>query len=232
MDLVNSDRVLTYDEKVFIMDNYHESQGQLNNLAGAFFTPSGLASDFGLEVPENCTVVDMCAGIGALSFHLVHRLETKREIVCVERCVEYFNVGKRILPEVEWVNADIFDWAKKCDKVFDVSISNPPFGKIKEDTYQGDYKGGEFEFKVIETAKRISNYGVFIIPQTSAPFRYSGARYFEMVENDKHRKFVKDTNIILEPSCGIDTSIYANDWKGVSPICEVAVSDFAELKNT
>ena len=223
MELVNSDRALTYDEKVFILENYHESQGQLNSLAGAFFTPPGLAHDFSIEVPDNCSVIDLCAGIGALSFPLIHHYNAKREITCVERCVEYVQVGRRILPEATWINDDVFD--REYPK-FDVAISNPPFGRIKEDTYKGAYTGGEFEYKVIELASRIANYGIFILPQQSAPFAYSGVRQYERRVSGKCAKFIEQTGIFLNPGCGVDTAMYLEDWKGVSPLCEVVLCDF------
>ena len=228
MELVNSDRALTYDEKVFILENYHESQGQLNSLAGAFFTPPGLARDFAIEVPDKCSVVDLCAGIGALSFPLIHQYHTKREIVCVERCVEYVQVGRRILPEATWVSDDVFD--REYPK-FDVAISNPPFGRIEEDTYTGAYTGGEFEYKVIELASRIAKYGIFILPQPSAPFAYSGVRQYERRVSGKCAKFIEQTGIFLNPGYGVDTSYYLDDWKGVKPLCEIVLSDFVDQED-
>ncbi len=230
MELVKSDRTLTYDERVFILENYHESQGQLNSLAGAFFTPPGLARDMAIEVPDKCSVIDLCAGIGALSFPLLNHWDTKRDITCIERCVEYVEVGRRILPEATWINADVFDYEYDVLTVgyprYDVAISNPPFGKIKEDTYSGVYTGGEFEYKVIELASRIAKYGVFILPQMSAPFAYSGVQRYEKRMPDKCAKFVQQTGIFLNPGCGSDTSIYLDEWKGVKPLCEIVLSDF------
>ena len=237
MELVNSDRALTYDEKVFVLENYHESQGQLNSLAGAFFTPPGLARDFSIEVPDNCSVIDLCAGIGALSFPLIHHYNTKRDITCVERCVEYVQVGRRILPEATWINDDVFDHDYfnfdflSRNSPFDVAISNPPFGRIKEDTYKGAYTGGEFEYKVIELASRIANYGIFILPQQSAPFAYSGVRQYERRVSGKCAKFIEQTGIFLNPGCGVDTAFYLEDWKGVKPLCEIVLSDFVDRED-
>ncbi len=219
MELVHSDRALSLDDRWFVLENYHESQGQLNTLAGAFFTPPGLARDTSIEVVGN-RVVDLCAGIGGLAFACQ---QPGREITCVEQCEEYVKVGRRILPDANWIHADVFTAGLGQ---FDTAVSNPPFGAIKGDKFEGKYTGGQFEYKVIESASRIAAYGVFILPQMSAPFRYSGERNFRREETDKAKKFREQTGIELHPSCGIDTSMYVSDWKGVSPVCEVVVCDF------
>ncbi|MGF6431204.1 hypothetical protein [Bradyrhizobium elkanii] len=46
--LLNKD-VLSYDERVFVLDNWHEGANHINGSAGAFFTPTGLAGDFAIE---------------------------------------------------------------------------------------------------------------------------------------------------------------------------------------
>ena len=222
MELVHSDKALSWEERKFILDHYSEQQCQLNALSGAFFTPWGLARDFAIEVGYADGVgsmIDLCAGIGALSF----ACEDKGlEITCVEMCEAYVTVGKRVVPSANWVLADCFSINGK----FDFAISNPPFGAIKGGAYDGPYTGGQFEYKVIAHAARLAQYGVFILPQMSAPFRYSGERTFREEETEKARKFREQTGIMMLPNCGIDTAIYKDQWKGVSPICEVVCCEF------
>lgn len=225
MELVHSDRALTWEERLFILENYFESQGQLNALAGAFFTPYGLARDLSIEVGMNSgqwSLIDLCAGIGMLSF----ACEGKgAQITCVEFCEEYVTVGKRVMPSANWIHADVFSAPLGH---YDFAISNPPFGAIKADQFIGKYSGSQFEYKVIERASRVADYGVFILPQQSAPFRLSGVQCFEHCESEKTQKFLLQTGIVMDPSCGIDTSQYQSNWKGVSPMCEVVCCDFLE----
>lgn len=221
MDLVHSDRALSIDERAFILENYHESQGQLNSLAGAFFTPEGLARDVSIEVPQHGRIVDLCAGIGMLSFWC--SLDRKVDVTCVEQCEEYVTVGRRVVPDARWIHGDVFS----ADVgLHDTAISNPPFGRVKETTFSGKYTGGEFEFKVIERARQVARYGVFILPQQSAPFRYSGQNEFRLESSEKVALFIQQTGIQMSPSCGIDTGVYLDQWKGVSPLCEVVCCDF------
>ncbi|MDD4971883.1 MAG: methyltransferase [Paludibacter sp.] len=225
MELVHSDKKLTEDEKYFILDNFQEGALHINSQAGAFFTPRMLARDFALEVHGN-RAIDLCAGIGSLSFAIEQKVN---ELVCVEINADYIEIGKRIVPSATWIHSSIFDL--KDIGLFDVAVSNPPFGNIKENSFTGKYSGSQFEYKAIEIASRLARYGIFILPQMSASFRYSGAPFYKQEINEKCKKFIGQTGIIMEQSCGIDTSVYQDQWNGVSPVCEIVCCDFEEIKN-
>lgn len=225
--LIECERELDDDEREFILDNWQESATHINSAAGAFFTPRSLARDFAIEVDgSSCnagTLIDLCAGIGSLTYAVAHRF---RRIVCIEINEAYARIGRRVVPEAEWIVCSAFDPRVLDLGRFAWAISNPPFGRIKADDYVGPYKGGEFEYKVIETASGIADFGAFILPQMSAPFRYSGRAGYEPDESDKARKFREQTGIVMEPNCGIDTSIYKDEWRGVAPVCEIVVCEF------
>lgn len=228
LDLVRSDKQLTIADRKFILENYHEGATAMNGLAGAFFTPEGLANDFSIEVPDCKSLIDLCAGIGRLSFHCRDRA---KRIVCVEQNPEYAEVGKRVLPEAEWIVGDVFSLGDLGR--FSMAISNPPFGAVKTgEAFQGQYTGANFEYKLIELASHIADQGAFIIPQASAPFRYSGQRAFREEITKEYSKFHSQTNIVLENNCGIDTSSYQGDWHGVSPICEIVLCEFERPQTT
>lgn len=222
MDLIKSDRTLTFDEKWFILENYHEGATNINSLAGAFFTPVYLARDFALEIFGD-TVIDLCAGIGCLSFFAVNKYdinEAPKELVCVELNHDYIEIGKRVVPEADWIHGDALEY--KAPKIFEQCISNPPFGKIKTSECSTlKYKGSEFEYKIIEKASTLSKYGSFILPQMSAGFKYSGTNYYIRNEVQKYKKFNKETSLEILPGIGIDTSIYKDEWKGISVITEI-----------
>jgi len=187
-----------------------------------------MARDMCIEV-NGLNVIDLCAGIGMLAFTYYHWVECggthKPNITCIERNSTFVEVGKKLLPEATWICADVLDKSnyEKFD-MFDCAISNPPFGKIKSDTSTDwlSYKGPEFEYNVIEIGSRIAKSGVYIIPQISCPFQYSGKSGIEYSQSSKYQKFNKETGIIIEPNCGIDLSSYKDDWVGTSIICEIA----------
>ncbi|WP_227791576.1 methyltransferase [Burkholderia sp. BE17] len=227
--LIALERRLTDDERLFVLEHYQEGANCDNAAMGAFFTPGGLARDFAIEVYSGCdTIVDLCAGIGSLAYWCEDKA---RKLVCVEQCAEYVRVGRKVMPDAQWIHADVFgDWIKDFDG-FDCAISNPPFGnRVKGATFDGRYTGSTFEYKVIELASRIADYGVFIIPQPSAPFAYSGTQFYQPRMSTDCRKFVEQTGITMEPNCGIDTALCRDDWHGVAPICEIVVCDFEAIE--
>lgn len=215
MDLIYSDSALNFEQKEFILDNYH---GDAVGATGAFFTPNMLSWDFTLEVMQKASIVDLCAGIGRLSFSVLHRCKPTR-LVCVELNQEYCNIGKRVLPKAEWICMDVLKYSST--ERFDQVIGNPPFGRIFTSTEMGIYRGTEFEFKVITHGSTLANYGSFIVPQGSAGFVYSGARYYDKKESSKYSKWVEQTGLELDAGVGIDTSIYREEWHGTNVITEV-----------
>lgn len=225
--------VLTDEDRWEVYEAWQESAHHVNNLAGAFFTPMGLACDFSVEVPAG-RVIDLCAGIGALSFAVRnhhHWLSGGVGITCVELNPAYVAVGRKLLPEATWVEASVFDlpdlgW-------FDCAIANPPFGASPRAAGCAPrYAGKNFEYHVIDIASDIADYGVFIVPQASAPFAYSGRPCFEKTPSAHYGAFAKTTGIELEPNCGIDTAAYARDWHGVAPTVEIVTTDFAMARHS
>ena len=226
--LVRSGRPLSEDEKVQVLRDFHPAGSHLNRLAGAFFTPGGLARDVAIEIPSGARIVDLCAGIGALAFAL---REHAQELTCVEINPDYVEVGRAVVPEATWICADIGDvatWASANG--YDVAVSNPPFGRIPISRKDLLYRGGEFEYHAIEVAAQVAKYGVFILPQTSAPFEFSGKQSFRERPSEKYRSFVDATGIELEPSCGIDTHQYRHEWPGTSPVVEVVTADIGAYR--
>ena len=209
MDLVHSDKVLNEDEKIFILENFQESADHVNSAHGAFFTPLDLAFDFTIEVPdsmEGLDIIDLCAGIGMLSF--ASRRKAK-QLTCIEFNPNYIQVGKRVLPEAEWIHADALSF--NYERKYDFAISNPPFGNIKTGEHTGKYKGSKFEWKIAEKASEIAVNSALIIPRNSACISSGGADL---------KKFMETTGIVFEDSCVLIDD-YRNEWKGVNPDCVI-----------
>ncbi|MBL4590345.1 MAG: hypothetical protein JKY96_00140 [Phycisphaerales bacterium] len=236
LDLLNKDK-LTFTDRRFVLDNYHESATNMNGIAGAFFTPKSTARDFSLEVRTGGAIVDLCAGIGSLVFDLVVQADYEQQdidITCIELNRDYYDIGRKLFPEANWILGDITDfklWSKlgfdPLNKRFDQAISNPPFGNIKTtiDTMPISYEGGQFEFKAVEISCIVANCATFIMPQGSTPFLTSGYKsepdghHAKKGRSVKYDKFSFTTGIELSYNIGIEVS--TKGWKGVSPVCEI-----------
>ena len=230
--------MLTDDEKEFVLENWHEGACNNNGAAGAHFTPLNMAWDFEFDVP-GMKIIDLCAGIGCLAFVVSQRRKHNREsrdlpysITCVEINPEYVEVGKKIVPEATWICGDATDPALiNSLGYFDCAMANPPFGKrVKTNHAAPIYSGPDFEFRIIDLASQIADYGTFIIPQMSAPFQYSGQIGNKFEEPAVYVRFKTETGITLDGGVGVDTAYYKDDWKGVAPICEIVTADFAECR--
>src|SRR5262245_9163273 len=231
--LIDLPRDLTEEERGFILDNWLASSTSRSASERAHFTPSGLARDMSIHVGGN-RIIDLAAGVGRLSFHnrdlWARWPQAGPEFVCIERNPDYVRVGRRVMPEAEWICADIMELPSMLKKLgrFDCAIANPPFGVIpRTGNAPGGYRARRFEYHAIALAAMVADRGVFIIPQNSAPFRYSGFPRFEANVGDaEYRKFVAATGIELTPNCGIDTTQYEDDWHNVTPRVEVVKADF------
>jgi predicted RNA methylase len=208
---------LDNDEIYEILENFHEGANHLNGIHGAFFTPPGLAKDFAIHV-HGRTVIDLCAGIGSLSY-ACKMMNPGVRLTCIELNPDYIEVGKRILPDATWYQADVQKIRTlDPDERFDVAISNPPFGNI----------GGinMFDLEVVRIASRIAKRGVFILPQLSTPFRYSGEQSFRQETTDKLQRWMDANDITFDFNCGVDCNTYISHWKGVKPTVEIVCCEF------
>ena len=103
---------------------------------------------------------------------------------------------------------------------FDLAISNPPFGKVTtfKNAQAYRYTGNHAEYCVLDIASLIAKFGVFILPQTSAGFRFSGVQCYEVYQTEKYKRFSNETGLELDINIAIDTSTYEG-WKGAK-LCD------------
>lgn len=222
---------LTLDERAFVLNNWQESAQHINSAAGAFFTPSSLARDLSIYVGEG-SIIDLCAGIGSLAFHSIDRYAqarstTPQHIVCVEINPDYVEIGRKIVPEAEWICCDVFDLVGIEDVLgpFDCAIANPPFGRAKN----LPLPGVTIDLNVLAIASRLAMSGVFILPQESCPFQYSGRQGYTERESTSYSKFRSVCDVDLMCS-SVDCSVHRDVWRGVSPNVEIAYYDLEEQR--
>ena len=206
--------LLEMSERLFVLEHWRDDAEQDKAPHGSFFTPFTLACELSKEV-YGTNIIDLCAGIGALAFAVYHSTNPwclTPAVTCVEINPAYAAVGRKVLPEATWIVGDVLDLSASFGN-FDCAIASPPFGGAGQQGKSPRYRGSEFEYKVIDVARDFADYGVYLLPQSSVPFRYSGCLKYEPSPSGTYREFRDSTGLELIFNCGIDTSLYRTDWR-------------------
>lgn len=215
-DLIYSDKKLSLEDKFFILENWIPDANHNVTSSGAFFTPYALAESLNASFfDEPANVIDLCAGIGMLAFAYWIRISAYRgrgklpDITCIEINPDFVKVGKRILPEANWIAADVLTVVESglfSPGSFDGCLSNPPFGNIPSKIKTPkSIISRTWEFAIAEIAMQLSDTALMIVPQGSVGWNYSGkagGRY-KKVSNDKYNLWSGKTGISFEPCSAI-----------------------------
>jgi len=208
-------RRLTLPEREFVIENWNPAARHNIGKHSVFFTPMDMASALAietghLEAKRKHRVLDLCAGIGRLSWGVLNHHSLNRdniELVCLELNPDFVRVGQAVLPEATWIQGSFLNPALISTLGrFDLVISNPPFAKIPQhERAELPYNGGLMEYAACQVALQVGDAGVFILPQHRCPFEYSGKQTFNKKENRTYEKFSQDSGLEFEMNCGIDT---------------------------
>lgn len=107
---------------------------------GKFYTPPAMAEELAehLIIEDGMRILEPCAGIGNL-LAPVTRLHPDSSVVidAYELDEEACGIGRKLFPEVNWINSTPFDNLEAITGQYDLVLMNPPFG-TKWGTYQGE----------------------------------------------------------------------------------------------
>jgi len=236
LELVALERDLTTDERYFVLEHYCPGAGA-KTYGQMFFTPLGLAGELAIHRwADFGTVVDIGAGIGALTRTCLDygMLDPRKpKYICIEQSAENVRIGKKVVPEAEWIQADAFNpetW-KQIGEV-DYIISNPPFGNVKMaveakgeyNEFQKSLGGGVAHLKAVGLCMKFSAYGgTFILPQGDLPFEYTGRSNYKVKDSvsshlERFQKVWPNTAFKCQ---AVDCSVYEKEWKDASPTVEL-----------
>jgi len=256
VDLVHgTDRPLSEDEVRFCYANWLPMAGNRVDVSGAFFTPIGLARDIAVLKGTTGRLVDICAGIGVLAFQQIVQgdpwarwphLGDHKEIVAIEQSSEYVAVGKRLLPQVHWIQADALDrrvWlppenlfeesgpALCASGRLDMAICNPPFGRVRTvDPESGAWIGykGPADLMFARLCTLVAEDSVVILPVGSIPPKHQrshGRRGEDGPMSSALLRFVQGLpKIVRCENLGIECGYIADEdyeWRGTNPVVDV-----------
>lgn len=234
--LWGSDKLLTWDEQEFVFRNYDPRADHRVGKIQSYFTPYEIAATAMCYVGDDGRkIVDIGAGIGVLSHRVLRYVEWTQneiEVWAIELNPEFVRVGKRILPEINWICGDALDkniWAGL--PVFDEIISNPPFGNLETDTstdwigYQGP---GGLTFAAISLLVA-HNGGTLIMPQVQTPYKVSGRKPYDRSPQQCGFR-TKDGKRFKEAYPDCEWSVWCEDmtsydgWRGSTPTIEIVTT--------
>lgn len=229
MALIEAGRKLSLDEMRFAFEHYHEAADSNQTAASAFFTPCDMASDLELEMPSHGTFVDLCAGIGRLAYFAggQWRYEPHQydRIVCVEINPRFVEIGRKLLPEAEWICGDVLDPAviRQVGQV-DFAISNPPFGNTTRSPHSAPrYKGKDFDLAVMDVAATLAPSCWAIVPEDRARWDRRGTKRY----SKRAEIFSKATGLEIHRFSSVCPEYHRDEWRGVKPSVEIV--GFGEL---
>jgi SAM-dependent methyltransferase len=238
--LWGGDKPLRRDEIAFCLEHWDPRAAAGKHVARnqAYFTPMSLARDTAMYVGgDGRRVVDICAGIGRLAFAVLEAnlwRPQEARVTAVELNPDYVRVGRRLLPQAEWICGDCFDrdlwrWLPR----FDEAISNPPFGAVvaNGDTGWIGYRGPA-GLMLAAVGLQVARLGLrIILPQSQTIFRYSGrccgrgAPHTAYTESYPRylEKFLAGRPSLEWHHSSLDTTLplYQSAWRGASPLVEV-----------
>lgn len=228
-------RALTQDDIEFVYENYNPMAEHNVGKGGIFFTPLEMAREFCIYAHGDGDVIDLAAGIGVLSYKalLQHRsgrnsTEKPRRHVAIELASTFVEIGRKLVPEIEWIEGDIFDQdLLRSLGTFDYAISNPPFGQvITKKSADWMLTKGPAQNLTIEVMARLCWGGGYIIaPDNMADYDLERRKYREPKVGEQFKHFPGISFQII-PTMYEE---YDKAWKGANPRARIIDVNFDEV---
>lgn len=196
------------DKIEYVYEHYDPSMDDNVTERGVFFTPIGLAQDFNIFTHKRGHIVDVCSGIGMLSYKLLcysYYENNIESLTLIEYNPKFTEIAKRLISplsaynrdnrvvKINFITADAYakeTWENVISSLpfsangkFNLMISNPPYGKLpsaEKSKYSDHLKYlSERELMAVELCTKYAKHGQFIMPPSSCDCIYSGRPYYE-----------------------------------------------------
>jgi len=225
-ELISLQRDLKFEEVDFVLDNWMPSAGDVTS-GQAFFTPEHIAYGLAMCTYHDGHIIDMCAGIGRLSWEVLrHNLSNPDflEVSAIENNPDFVRVGKKLMPQVNWVEGSIFE-KSVWEQLSTASsfITNPPFSleKIKGEKYLSLRSSGLFAVLEAGLRNTSEHAGTAILPKSAIPWGYKNGSIPHQLKMfmDAECVFKNGTHWTEEP---FDTSIGEDGFIDTEIAVEIA----------
>jgi len=141
---------------------------------GFFQTPHADAQSVAWDGVDSGRILDLGAGIGMLTYHVYYDIQDSggtADIVALEKDPRLVEIGKKIMPEAEWICGDMYD-KDLVDSLgrFNIVVSNPPFGITVDSDWLPKHRS---ELLAILVAMSVSDNATFILPSVHHKLAHS-----------------------------------------------------------
>jgi phospholipid N-methyltransferase len=213
---------LTPDDVEFVYQHWTPLAQHNVGSSGIFFTPPELAHELHTWAMDGGRILDLAAGIGILSWSLLQSYRPQDyQIVALELSEAFCQVGRKLLPQVQWVCGSIFDvdLLRTLGK-FDQVIANPPFGKLPSTQGRDWLRTAKLpaHLAAVEVAMCLADSALMILPSNDLPFTDNGGSHKDRDQHPlttNYKTFAKLLPEVEFYATTIDCSQFA--WDGTSP---------------
>lgn len=155
--LITSTNPLSVSEKKEILTKF-KVDNAINGHAGSFLQSKSLEAALKVEIGSSKNILMLYAGVGVMGL-VLQGLKNKAEITCVEQDSNLIAVGKRLLPEANWIQADPYSFKQSNPDVnYDVVISTP--------TTEFSGNGYNYEHTLMNSLKTLTQRIIHFIPNS------------------------------------------------------------------
>lgn len=153
--LINSDCPLSLVEKTSILADF-KIDDTVTLYGGKLLESKPLKATLKPQIAKSKNALVLYAGVGAMGL-LIQSVKQGMEITCVEQDDNLIAIGKRLLPEAKWVQADPYEF-KETQNRYDLVLSTPP-NEFRSNGY-------EYEKSLMDSLKTITKNIIHFIPST------------------------------------------------------------------
>lgn len=154
--LINSDCPLSLVEKTSILADF-KIDDTVTLYGGKLLESKPLKTTLKPQIAKSQNALVLYAGVGAMGL-LIQSVKQGVEITCVEQDANLIAIGKRLLPEAKWVQADPYEFKETRNRSYDLVLSTPP-NEFRSNGYG-------YEKALIDSLKKITKNIIHFIPST------------------------------------------------------------------
>lgn len=154
--IINSQSPLTYIEKSNLLADF-KLDDSITLYGGRLLHSKHFKKTLSPHITKSKTALILYAGVGAMGL-MAQNLKNDLDLTCVEKDANLIAIGKKLLPEAKWIQADPYTFRSEDNSKFDLVLTLP--------TEEFRSNGFSYEKVLMEKLKGITKNIIHFIPNT------------------------------------------------------------------